>query len=290
MAQNSGLSRELSATPNRASLQSDSIFTDLYHRLLTASWPALLGYVLAAYVAANLIFALIYWIDGGIAGSRPKSFPDMFFFSVQTMATIGYGRMTPTTFFSNAVTSFEALFGLVGLAVMTGLVFAKFSLPSARVRFSKFAVVSQRDGLPTLMFRMANLRADRIVEAQIHVALTRIERTAEGEMVRRWYDLAMVRDRSSLFALSWTAVHRLDASSPLFGATTESLRRADAGVTVSMTGLDEIFSQTVHARHYYDVDTILFGKRLVDIMTFNPQGPPVVDYTLFDSVADAPLE
>jgi len=266
-----------------------SLFTDLYHRLLTASWPALLGFILAAYVFANLLFALVYWIDGGVGGTRPGSFSDVFFFSVQTMATIGYGRMTPTSFLSNALMSFEALFGLVGLAMMTGLVFAKFSLPTARVRFSNFAVISRRDGVSTLMFRMANLRANRIVEAQMHVALTRIEKTAEGETVRRWYDLAMLRERSALFALSWTAQHRVDESSPLAGATTESLTRENAALTVSITGLDETFSQTVHARHYYDASAILFGKRLADIMTFTHSGGAEVDYSRFDEVVDAPL-
>ena len=266
-----------------------SIFTDLYHRLLTDSWPTLLGFILAAYVFANSIFALIYWIDGGVAGARRGSFSDMFFFSVQTMATIGYGRMSPTTFLSNAVMSFEALFGLVGLALMTGLVFAKFSLPTARVRFSNLAVVSRHNGEPTLMFRMANLRANRIVEATIHVALTRVEKTVEGETVRRWYDLAMQRERSALFALSWTAQHRIDQASPLFGATRESLTSQDAGLTVSIIGLDETFSQTVHARHFYAADAILFGKRLVDIMTFTPGAGAAVDYAHFDDVTDAPL-
>lgn len=265
-----------------------SIFTDLYHRLLTDSWPVLLGFILGAYIFANLIFALIYWIDGGVGGTRPGSYADMFFFSVQTMATIGYGRMTPTTFLSNAVMSFEALFGLVGLAMMTGLVFAKFSLPTARVRFSKVAVVSRRDGEPTLMFRMANLRANRIVEATIHVALTRIERTAEGESVRLWYDLAMQRERTALFALSWTARHRIDQSSPLFGATAESLARENAGLTVSIIGLDETFSQTVHARYFYAADSILFGKRLADIMAFNSTGESTMDYARFDDVVAAP--
>ncbi|MHB8381623.1 MAG: ion channel [Candidatus Binataceae bacterium] len=266
-----------------------SIFTDLYHRLLTDSWPTLLGFIVAAYVFANALFASIYLIDGGVAGARRGSFWDVFFFSVQTMATIGYGRMTPTTFLSNTVMSFEALFGLVGLALMTGLVFAKFSLPTARVRFSNLAVVSRHDGEPTLMFRMANLRANRIVEATIHVALTRVEQTAEGETVRRWYDLAMQRERSALFALSWTAQHRIDQTSPLFGATPESLTHEDAGLTVSIVGLDETFSQTVHARHFYAADSILFGKRLVDIMTFAPGAGATVDYAHFDDVMDAPL-
>ncbi len=267
-----------------------SFFSDFYHHLVTSSWPVLLGYIVIGYGVFNGLFALIYYLDGGVEGARPGSYLDMLFFSVQTMATIGYGKLTPVSLLANALVSFEALFGLVALAMMTGLMFAKFSLPTARVRFSEDAVISNRDGVPTLMFRMANLRANRIVEAQIHVTLTVLESTLEGDEVRRWYDLAMVRDRSSLFALSWTAQHRVTENSPLFGATPESLESASAGVTVLLTGLDETFSQTIHARHFYTAGHIRFGKRLADIMTFAPAGDVTVDYARFDSVVDAPAE
>jgi inward rectifier potassium channel len=262
-------------------------FGDLYHYLLTSSWAALLGFVLIAYVGANLIFASIYFFGGGVAGARPGSFVDMFFFSVQTMATIGYGKMTPDSLLSNVLVSLEALCGLVGLAMMTGLMFAKFSLPSTRVRFSRCAVVSRRDGLPSLMFRMANLRANRIVEAEIHVVFARLERTPEGEELRRFYDLAMTRNRSALFALSWTAVHPIVEGSPFAGQTRESLRAQDAEIVVSLIGLDETFSQTVHARKSYRAGDILWGQRLADIMTRGGDGSVKIDYSRFDETVAA---
>ncbi len=266
-----------------------SPFTDLYHFLVRSPWPALLMMVLAAFALMNGLFGLLYWLDGGVQGARADSYPDMFFFSVQTMATIGYGVLHPTTFFANALVSIEALMGLVGLAMMTGLVFAKFSLPSARVRFSRYAVVSKRDGVPSLMFRMANLRESRILEAQVHLTFARIETTAEGERLRRFYDLPLQRERTSLFALSWTAVHQITPNSPLAGQTSESLKKAAAMLVISLTGLEETFSQTVNARNYYDADSILWGKRLADITTFQTDGTPLLDYSRFDEVMDAPL-
>src|SRR5579862_4924024 len=157
------------------------IFEDLYHFLVTSSWPALIGLIAAAFTLANLLFAAGYYFDQGIENAHSGSFSDMFFFSVQTMATIGYGKMEPITLVSNILVSIEALFGLLGLAIMTGLTFAKFSRPTARVRFSRYAVISPRDGKTSLVIRMANMRANRIVEAQINLTFARQEVTLEGE-------------------------------------------------------------------------------------------------------------
>jgi inward rectifier potassium channel len=264
-------------------------FADIYHFLVRSPWPVLLMLVMGAFATVNALFGFAYWLDGGVQGTRPDSFPDMFFFSVQTMSTIGYGVLHPTTFFANVLVSIEALMGLVSLAMMTGLVFAKFSLPSARVRFSRYAVISKRDGVPSLMFRMANLRESRILEAQIHVTFARIETTVEGERLRRFYDLQMQRERSALFSLSWTAVHQITPQSPLFGETPESLRNSGLMVVVSLTGLEETFSQTVNTRYSYGAGDILWGKRLADITTLLGGDVPVLDYSRFDEVIDAPL-
>src|ERR1700730_16922744 len=173
----------------------DSRLSDLYHFLLRESWPALLAGIVLSFVAINALFAVIYLLDRGIENARPGSFADAFFFSVQTMATIGYGKMVPESVVANILVSVEALFGLLGLAMITGLVFAKFSRPTARVRFSKYAVVSNRDGIPSLHFRMANMRANRIVDASARVVFARQEKTLEGEEMRRFYDLKLQRDR-----------------------------------------------------------------------------------------------
>jgi inward rectifier potassium channel len=260
------------------------VFEDLYHYLVTSSWPALVGLIAATFAVANLVFALGYYLDGGIENARPGSFTDAFFFSVQTMATIGYGKMVPVSMFTNILVSIEALSGLVALALMTGLVFAKFSRPTARVRFSRYVVIGPRDGVSSLMIRMANQRADRIVEANIHAVFARQETTAEGESIRRFYDLGMTRNVSSLFVLSWTAVHRIVPGSPLFGETRESLADSQPQIVVSITGLDEVFSQTIHARYAYGLDEIIWGARFADVLVRHPDGSQSVDYTHFDDV------
>ncbi len=258
-------------------------FDDLYHYLLTASWPVLLAFIACLFIAANFAFAAAYFLDGGLEGAAPDSFADAFFFSVQTMATIGYGKLAPASTFANILVACEALFGLVGLAMVTGLVFAKFSRPTARVRFSRHAVIEPRNGVPCLMFRMANLRANRIVEASIHVALLRDERTAEGEWMRRYYDLQLERQQTPAFSLSWTVIHPIVEGSPLFGQTPEKLAEESAEIVASLTGLDETFSQVVHARHLYVLDDVVWGARLADILVVTPDGASI-DYSRFDEV------
>lgn len=259
-----------------------SLFTDLYHQLLTASWPALLGYIMAAYVAANAIFAMVYWIDGGVAGTQRGSFADMFFFSVQTMATIGYGQMAPVSVGANVLVSAEALLGLIGLALVTGLIFAKFSRPTARVRFSQCALVGLHNGVPCLMFRMANERASQIVEATIHVVMIRREVTLEGQMVWRNYDLEMVRHRNPFFTLSWLALHQIAPRSPLYGLDAQTLDQSVAMITVSLVGIDDSYAQTVQARHDYRLADIVWGARFVDMLHSQPDGAVVADFSRID--------
>ena len=262
----------------------DGFYADVYHHLLTSSWPFLLLQITAAFFALNGLFALGYYLDGGIENARPGSFADVFFFSIETIATIGYGRMAPVTLVAHILMSLEALSGLIGLALVTGLIFAKFSLPGARVRFSQKAVISKRDGLPSLMFRMANVRANQIVEAQVHVLLARSEITAEGEDVWRFYDLQLRRYRNATFRHSWTVIHPIGPESPLYGSTPEALASAFAEIVVSMTGIDGAFMQTVYARHTYDSSDIIWGARLSDIMLRSPQGDFAIDYGRFDEV------
>ncbi len=258
---------------------------DLYYFLIESPWPQLIASVAVGFVAANALFALAYLAGGGdIENARPGSFADAFFFSVQTMATIGYGKMAPRTLYANVLVAVEAMTGLLGLAIVTGLIFAKFARPTARVLFSRVAVVAPRDGIPSLMFRMANERGNQIVEAQIHVVLTRLETTAEGEEVRRFHDLELVRARSALFMLTWTAVHPITERSPLYGMTGATLEATEAEVVVSLTGLDETLSQTVHARHAYAPEEILWGARFANVLTKLPDGGRQVDYSRFHDV------
>ena len=261
---------------------------DLYHYMLTASWPILIVLIGGFFFIANVFFALGYYWDGGIENTHSGSFSDMFFFSVQTMATIGYGKMEPITLFSNILVSIEALFGLLGLAIMTGLTFAKFSRPTARVRFSRYAVIGPRDGKTSLVIRMANMRANRIVEAQINLTFARQEITLEGETIRRFYDLPTTRSRSPLFMLSWTAVHPITEDSPFFGQTHESLVPSAPEIVVSITGLDQTFSQTVHARHSFRLEEIIWGARFADVLKIKPDGSRYIDFAHFDDIVMLP--
>jgi inward rectifier potassium channel len=258
--------------------------TDAYHFLLTSPWWVLFTLILVCYLAANAIFAAVYVEDAGIENARPGSFRDAYFFSVQTMATIGYGRMVPTTTLTNVVVTLEALFGLVALALATGLMFAKFSQPRARVLFSRVAVVSVRDGVRSLMVRLANERPTGLVEARLHLVFVRDETTVEGESVRRFYPLPLTREWSAVFALTWTAVHQLDASSPLYGATAESLKTCSAQLIASLVGIEEATAQTVHARYAWTADAILFDRRFRDVLFKMPDGRRAVDYAHFHEV------
>ncbi|HVA84462.1 MAG TPA: ion channel [Candidatus Binataceae bacterium] len=267
--------------------------SDLYFFLTTISWPVLLLIVLALFASINCLFALGYMIDGGVANARPGSFADAFFFSVQTMATIGYGTMAPRSFVSNILVSIEALSGLTSLAVVTGLVFARFSRPTARVRFSRVVAISPRDGVPSLMFRAVNQRSNRIVEAQIHVVLSRWETTREGEGMRRFYDLALSRSRNALFSLSWTVVHPIVEGSPLLGETAASLKASRSMIIASLVGMDESFLQNVHVRYVWVADEIVWGMRFADVLHELPDGTFLIDYSRFDEVvsaAPAPLD
>ncbi|HEY9735951.1 MAG TPA: ion channel [Trichocoleus sp.] len=259
---------------------------DLYHWLLNISWPGFIALTALVYVAVNTLFALAYLLggEGAIANARPGSFADTFFFSVQTLASIGYGAMYPQTLYANSLVTIEALVGLLLIAMTTGMSFARFSLPRARIVFSNYAVVMPHDGVPTLMFRTANKRRNRILEAQIRVSLVRDEITHEGEFFRRFYDLPLTRSRTPLFGLSWTAMHPITPESPFYGETPDSLARANAEVVIILTGLDETLSQTIHARHSFVADEILWNYRFRDILSRTPDGRRTIDFFSFDEV------
>jgi len=254
---------------------------DIYHFALRAPWSLLLTGIGALYLGANAIFAVVYLMIGGIANARAGSFSDAFFFSVQTMATIGYGQLWPTTVAAEILVTAEAMVGLLGLAVATGLIFSKFARPSARIMFSRVAVISMRDGVPSLMFRMANERRDQIVEATMRLVLIRNEQTAEGERLRRIHDLKLARGHSALFFLSWTAIHQITPDSPLYGQTSEDLEKVEAQVMATVTGTDETLSQTVHARYSYTVADLVWGHRLADIISVDATGRRTIDYARF---------
>ncbi len=264
--------------------------SDLYHSWLAARWRLVFLVVVVLYLAVNSVFAGLYLLLGGIENARPGSFADAFFFSVQTIATIGYGKMSPVTVPAHLLVTLESFCGITGVALITGLMFAKFARPTARVLWSEVCVVAMQDGVRSLMLRVANARGNQVAEANLRVGLLRNETTAEGESVRRMHDLRLVRGNSQVFALSWLAVHPIDEQSVLYGATPESLRAQHAELYVSLSGLDETFNQTIHSRHAYAVDEIRWGERFVDLIGALPDGRIGIDYTRFHQTKPAPLD
>jgi len=255
---------------------------DLYHRALTLSWPSFMGLIAAVYLLANLAFAFLYWLQpGAVANAAPGSYLDMFFFSVETFGTIGYGVLAPQTLYANCVMTVETLCGIMLVALTTGVMFARVSRPTARVLFSRVAVVAPRNGVPTLMVRMGNQRLSQILQAEVTVTLIRNERSDEGEYMRRFYDLALERNRTPIFAMSLQAMHRIERGSPLFGATRETLEAMHAEILVTVTGLEETMAQTVHARASYLPAEILFEHRYTDIFGVTEDGRWAVDYRRF---------
>ena len=262
-----------------------SYWRDPYHLLLTMPWSWFLGLVSLGYVVSTALYALAYMIGGdGIANARAGNFFDAFFFSIQTMASIGYGAMYPKSDYANTLVAIESLVGLMVLAMGTGLAFARFSRPTARVVFSQVAVVAPFDGVPTLMFRVANKRRNQILEAQLRLSLVRDEINAEGQFIRRFYELKLVRSQNPIFILTWLAMHPIDENSPLYGATPEMLATAETMLIVTLTGIDETVSQTIHDRHSYIAPEILWNHRFVDIICRKPDGQRFVDYSHFHNV------
>lgn len=262
-------------------------FTDLYHRVLTMPMGELLLLLATAYLAINVVFGLLYMVvPGSITNARPGSFLDSFFFSVQTLSTVGYGEKSPHGLYADSIVTLEAFVGVLNIAITTGLVFARVSKPTARVLFSRVAIVTQYDGVPTLMFRAANQRGNQVLEAEVMVNVARQVTTAEGHTMRAFFDLPVVRARSPLFLLSWTVMHRLDESSPLYGQTAETMRAEGADLIVVLSGVDETFAQRIHARHVYSADQILWDKQFVDILSLLPDGNRTIDYRKFHDVRD----
>jgi len=268
--------------------QDNGRFMDFYHNILTASWPLFFAQLAAAFIVVNLVFAMFYVVDrGGIVNARPGSYLDAFFFSVQTLGTLGYGAMAPRTLYTNLLVTVESFTGILTIALFTGIIFARFSRPFARVVFSKIAVVTPFDGVPTLMFRTANQRGEAIMDASIVVTLARQHTTLEGITMRRFHELKLMRSSNSLFALSWTVMHPIDQDSPLYGLTPEDMDEQDMEIIVMLNGLDEILADRIYARHAYWADEIVWNRRFVDVISLTPTGHRLVDLTRFHDTVES---
>jgi inward rectifier potassium channel len=260
---------------------------DIYHLILTFSWPQFAGLVLGTYVFLNLCFATAYLLGGRcISGLAPGSFSDAFFFSVETLATVGYGHAYPDTLYGHCVATLEIMVGLFGLAVMTGLIFVRFSRPTARIKFSNVAVVAPFDGLPTLMIRLANLRHHAMVEADFRLLFMRSEFTKEGEDVRRFYPLRLQFDHLISFPAAITLRHVIDETSPLFSLTPQDLNLTDSRMLASIVCIDPVIQVPVQSQTEYLPEQISWNRRFAEIYTEDSTNRYTVDYSKFHETVD----
>jgi inward rectifier potassium channel len=265
-------------------------WTDLYHRSMTTYWPVFFGVAALVFILLNVVFAFLFWLGKDpIANAEHESPLQLFYFSIETLATVGYGDMHPQTGYGHTVATVEIFTGMCFLAVMTGLIFARFSRPRARFVFAEHPVVATRGGHPTLMIRMANARHNTISRATARLWLLRIERSMEGDQFRRFHELKVERGEHPVFMLSWTIFHTIDRESPLHGATAATMAEADASLVLNVSGLDDSSAQQLYARRVYASEDIRWEHRYRDITSVSPQGRFLLDYTKFnDTVPEGP--
>jgi inward rectifier potassium channel len=264
-----------------------ALLRDAYHIFLRLRWSTSIALIAAGFAVTNLGFAALYYLVGGVAGTD-GSFFDAMSFSVQTLATIGYGAMYPHSRAATAVMAMESMASLILTALATGLVFSKFARPNTRVSFSRHAVITRHEGQRTLIFRAGNRRSNVIVEATIHVVAVFTTTTAEGKVFYKAVDLPMVRDRQVGMTRGWTVMHVIDEKSPLYEASADRLKQLEMELYIALTGIDDITMQTVHAIHKYSDDQIRVDHHFEDTLIVLDNGEYVVDMTRFDAIVPDP--
>ena len=266
-------------------------WTDLYHRAMTVYWPAFFGSAAAIFLVLNATFAFLFWVGDKPIANVPENLPlplSLFYFSIETLATVGYGDMHPQTNYGHLVATVEIFTGMSFLAVMTGLIFARFSRPRARIVFARHPVVGLRQGQETLMIRIANARHDTISQATARLWLIREEITKEGDTIRRFYELLLDRNEHPMFSLSWTLFHVIDETSPLYRLGRDDLAATEAALILNVSGVDDNSAQRLYTRQLYAAENIRWQHRYVDITSDSPEGRLILDYTKFHEVM--PLE
>ena len=267
------------------------VATDSYHQLMQLSWLRLSILFVLCFVGFNLVFAALYHFDtAGLslpaetAGIAP--FWREFFFSVHTVATIGYGNIYPISLYANIMVVIEITLGILFFALTTGIAFARFSRPTARIVFSNVLVVRQIDGVPMLMFRAANQRHNLIYSAQARVSLLDDENMG-GTVMRRFVDLKLVHDSNPAFALTWTVMHPIDDESPLRIWLEDKANPVGGEILVVLSGFDESSGQSIHGRWAYGTEDIRFNSRFVDILGFDESGARTINYDDFHATENA---
>jgi inward rectifier potassium channel len=262
--------------------QDSSRWTDFYHSVLIMPWWVFFAALAGSFVLINAIFAVAFMFDAqAFTNGKPPTFWDAFLFSVQTIGSLSYTVSVPHSFYANVLVSIEAFVGIVYMGVTTAILFARFSRPYARVVFSRVALITPFDGVPTLMFRAANQRGNQVLDAGVNVTLARQMTSLEGIVMRRFEELSLMRSRTSLFALSWTIMHKIDETSPLFGLSFEQIRDNQMEIVALLSGRDDTLADTIYARHAYQPDHIVWNHRFVDVLSMTQQGMRVVDLNKF---------
>lgn len=260
---------------------------DFYFSLMKIPLPALLAFLATAFLAANLVFAGIYCLTGGLEGVGHPGFARALFFSIHTISTTGYGSVYPVSTAANIVGSVEIFFGMLGNALTTGVLFARLSRPRARVMFSNVVVIRDYHGAPTLMFRMINERHNQIAEAHISVTVTHDEDDGYGSVIWGMRRLDLVRDTSPVFALGWMVMHTITERSPFYGKTAEEIAASGHVMICVMSGMDDTLNATVVARHVYGAENFRFGRRFAEVIKMAPDGQLAVDYDRFHETLPA---
>jgi inward rectifier potassium channel len=259
-----------------------NFWADISHRCMTASWPAFILGAALVFLGFNAVFALLYLLgDQPISNVPGGAYIDYFYFSIETLSTAGYGDMHPQTHYGHLIATIELFTGIFSMSLMTGLIFARFSRPNARLMFARNPVISSHEGAPTLMIRFANERSNIIGNATARLWMFKNVVTQEGQSFRRFSELALVRNESPALALSWTLYHVLDETSPLYGMTADDLEASKVSLLVVVSGYDIVAAQTVHARQTYEHPEIRFGHRYADILDTSDDGRLRIDYGRF---------
>lgn len=260
-------------------------WTDMYFHLLKSRWPVYLLLLATSYLLFNLAFAVIYYFHlDGIANIQPQSFLDAFSFSIQTSSTIGYGHLYPISLTVKLLVALQAILAIIYVALITGLTFAKFSRPRAKIKFTNNMLISQYYGKPHLVFRVANARFNQINDANIKVAAVVKENTPEGKSFRKIYDLNLVRQNTPVMVLTWTIMHPLDESSPLYGHSLDALKEKHLDIVISLNGVDDTFKQHIHAKHSYTADNIIENKDFEDMLFIKDDGTRQINFNNLNKI------
>ena len=257
-----------------------SYFSDLYHLILSSSWLEFFLINITLYIGINVLFAFFYYLGGdSIVNATPNSFWDAFAFSFQTSSTIGYGHFFPANTYADVLVMFDALLGILFVAITTGLTFAKFSKPRARVIFSRNCVINELNGEKSLMFQMANVRDSHMTHVSIEAAVVYFKPESEDiSGMESFFDLKLVQSQSPVFFMNWILVHIIDSKSPLYGLDLEELKGKEVRIVVSLTGIDDHSSQNVYASHIFESEDFAYNKTFSNIMNRKEDGSIVMDY------------